>query len=847
LAGLTTNHTTGKPSSRGYWLQSAGDRQVTYDGENNVNLYSVATLMIDSDNHWISPGQAAGVDAQYYANVVDDYFLDIHGRDSYDNAGAPMRSVVHAFSAGAFWRGSYVIYGDSSTSGNFGPSSGALDVVGHEWTHGVTEFTSGLINQDESGALNEAFSDIIGTSIEFYAEDHNLDPAATPDFWMGEDVDLRSDPEEVPGGRNLADPEEDGHPDHYSELVITTDDFGGVHTNNGIPNHAYYLLVNGGFNASCASPTDHNSAHCTGGVGDSTPVMPIGLTDAEQIFYLAFTGLSSTATMADARAATEATASSRFGPASQQLQSTIDAWITVGVGTIPTGGAPTANAGPDQTVGDGDGSGDAVVTLIGSGSDSDGTIVIYEWKEGTTVLGSTASISPVLTVGGHTLTLTVTDDEGFTGSDTVVVTVNANQAPTADAGPDQTVTDGDSSGDEQVTLNGSGSDSDGTIFGYEWKEGTTVIGTTEIISPTLAVGSHALTLTVTDNGGETGTDTVVVTVSDGSVPTTKFFVADDDVDQTFEYDAGGTPGGTNWNLASGNTDPRGAASDGTGTQVWIVDSDKRVYVYDDDGVAQGSWSAKGGLKRPEGIASDGTDIWIVDTNSDKVLRYSGAAARTAGNQGSSGSFALAAANPTGITTDGTTIWVVDSGTDRFYEYDTVGGSLGDWPLVGGSSNPTGITIDPSGTSNDIWVVDNGSNSVSRYDRDTGSFIDSFALAVGNANPQGIADPPPRSQIGVEHDWIASRPVAGPLDFRPLNNTARARLLTKTTHVSNTTLPTFVESDTPSVAGLSAIWKATSKTRHGLMAHDQAIEDLADGELLANDFVEQLSHAFHRSQ
>ena len=80
--------------------------------------------------------------------------------------------------------------------------------------------------------------------------------------------------------------------------------------------------------------------------------------------------------------------------------------------------------------------------------------------------------------------------------------------------------------------------------------------------------------------------------------------------------------------------------------------------------------AKGGLKTPQGIASDGTDIWIVDTNSDKVLRYSGAASRTAGNQGASSSFALTAGNPTGITTDGSTIWVVDSSTDRVYKYST---------------------------------------------------------------------------------------------------------------------------------------------------------------------------------
>ncbi len=68
------------------------------------------------------------------------------------------------------------------------PLSGGLDVVGHELTHGVTEFTSGLIYENESGALNEAFSDMMGNTSEFYAERNNLDPAAEPDWRIGEDV-----------------------------------------------------------------------------------------------------------------------------------------------------------------------------------------------------------------------------------------------------------------------------------------------------------------------------------------------------------------------------------------------------------------------------------------------------------------------------------------------------------------------------------------------------------------------------------------------------------------------------------------------------------------------------------
>jgi len=178
---------------------------------------------------------------------------------------------------------------------------------------------------------------------------------------------------------------------------------------------------------------------------------------------------------------------------------------------------PTANAGADQTVTDGDGNGVETVTLDGSASsDSDGSIPSYEWSEGAAVL--TTGVSPFVSfaVGTHTLTLRVTDDQGATGTDTVVVTVNArpNTPPTANAGADQTVTDGDGNGVETVTLNGgASSDIDGSIVRYEWREGSTVLATIAAPAVTLMVGTHTLTLTVTDNNEATGSDTVVVTVN----------------------------------------------------------------------------------------------------------------------------------------------------------------------------------------------------------------------------------------------------------------------------------------------------------------------------------------------
>ena len=119
----------------------------------------------------------------------------------------------------------------------------------------------------------------------------------------------------------MADPAEDGDPDHYSERYTKNQDSGGVHINSGIPNHAYYLLVNGGKNAGEKRGHPHRGPRVRG----------IGLAGAEQIFYTGFTSLPSDATMSEARAATEAAAIALYGANSTQKTSTSNAWEAVGV------------------------------------------------------------------------------------------------------------------------------------------------------------------------------------------------------------------------------------------------------------------------------------------------------------------------------------------------------------------------------------------------------------------------------------------------------------------------------------------------------------------------------------
>jgi bacillolysin len=212
MSGLTTLHdTSGHGASGSHWdLFSTDNRQQTYDyGNKDPFIYYVT----DEDNHWDlvtsdgqSPGHPALVDAQYYAKVTDDYLSLSHSFD-WINSGCgytAMQSIAHYNKNynNAFWNGTYTVYGDGDGE-IFRELSGGLDVVAHEHTHGVTECTSNLIYQDESGALNESFSDMLGTSAEFYAEENLLEPSAAADWFIGEDVYLPTDDE--PGFRNMAD------------------------------------------------------------------------------------------------------------------------------------------------------------------------------------------------------------------------------------------------------------------------------------------------------------------------------------------------------------------------------------------------------------------------------------------------------------------------------------------------------------------------------------------------------------------------------------------------------------------------------------------------------------------
>jgi len=177
---------------------------------------------------------------------------------------------------------------------------------------------------------------------------------------------------------------------------------------------------------------------------------------------------------------------------------------------------PVADAGPDQSVIDNDRNGNEQVTLDASASfDPDGNIVNFVWREGGAQIATGVKPTVALSVGTHNITLTVTDNGELTDTDTVAIIVSSpdNQAPLANAGLDQTVIDSDGNGSEEVTLDGSASsDPDGTIVSFVWTEGGSQIATGVNPTVTFSVGTYNITLTVTDNGGLTATDKVVISV-----------------------------------------------------------------------------------------------------------------------------------------------------------------------------------------------------------------------------------------------------------------------------------------------------------------------------------------------
>ncbi|MEI6124344.1 MAG: M4 family metallopeptidase [Bacteroidota bacterium] len=279
--------------------------------------YGTATDFTNATTTWTDTNAAqdeVARDAHWGTEKTWDYYSLVHSRNSIDNLGFKLLSYVHADLVGmgytdnvnAFWDGTRMTYGDGD--GTYSPLT-TLDICGHEITHGLTSNTANLNYQDESGALNEGFSDIFGTSIEFYAKP----PLASGNWTIGEQI----------GGafRDMSNPNADQQPDTYNGTYwyAGTGDNGGVHTNSGVVNYWYYLLCQGGSG--------------TNDIGNAYSVTGITMAKAEKIAFRTLTVyLTSSSTYADARVASLQACADIYGGCSAEAIAVIKAWYAVGVG-----------------------------------------------------------------------------------------------------------------------------------------------------------------------------------------------------------------------------------------------------------------------------------------------------------------------------------------------------------------------------------------------------------------------------------------------------------------------------------------------------------------------------------
>jgi Zn-dependent metalloprotease len=194
-----------------------------------------------------APADVAAREANDFSGITWDFYNTVFGRNSIDNRGLTIVSSVHYSENGqgfdnALWNGQQMIYGDGGEL--FGRMTQCLDVVGHELTHGITQFSAGLPYQGQSGALNESMSDVFGVVIRQW-HDNQTNPA-TANWLVGDKLMLNGSAlrsMKAPGTANPDDPQ----PAHMKDFVdlpnTRAGDFGGVHFNSGIPNHAFYLAA----------------------------------------------------------------------------------------------------------------------------------------------------------------------------------------------------------------------------------------------------------------------------------------------------------------------------------------------------------------------------------------------------------------------------------------------------------------------------------------------------------------------------------------------------------------------------------------------------------------------------
>ena len=260
------------------------------------------------------PDSREGWEAYEHTGTTFRFFSEVFGRNSVDDDGMTLTSSVHYGRANdnASWNGGQMVFGDGDGH-VFAPFTRSLDVVAHEMTHAVVQYTCGLEYSGQSGALNEHFADVFGSLVKQW---HLRQKADEADWLIGKELinPMADPPINARGLRSLMAPgtayddEEmgkDPQPAHMQAYNPTTADSGGVHINSGIPNHAFYL-----------------AATAVGGFAWEK----LGL-----VWYKTLDRLSPAATFSQCAAATISSARA-FVPGDDNLEAAItQAWLKVGV------------------------------------------------------------------------------------------------------------------------------------------------------------------------------------------------------------------------------------------------------------------------------------------------------------------------------------------------------------------------------------------------------------------------------------------------------------------------------------------------------------------------------------
>ena len=232
----------GMNSERGVILIRDAERQPETSDPEEIQL--PFPIRIARSGQSGSGWEPAAVSAAYNLSEVYDYYWERHKWDSFDGQGASITAIVRLGQDfnNAFWHSglNLLAFGDAK------PYAGALDIVGHELTHGVITHSANLIYRDQPGALNEAFADIFGEMIEAWSKDPIT---GRPDWLVGTALITELNPPI----RNMKNPaaltfDQGGtrpYPTKMSEFVYTQADNGGVHVNSSIINRAFYLLAEG--------------------------------------------------------------------------------------------------------------------------------------------------------------------------------------------------------------------------------------------------------------------------------------------------------------------------------------------------------------------------------------------------------------------------------------------------------------------------------------------------------------------------------------------------------------------------------------------------------------------------